>query len=89
MDLEQKASVPLHASVAARVPVPEEKPITSSVAAVPGTQGDYPDLTALLAALEYERIAALAYFYWQQRGCPEGSSDEDWFAAQRHIREDR
>ncbi len=46
-----------------------------------------PDLDSLLSALEYERISALAYFYWQQRGCPVGSPDEDWFRAERDIRE--
>ena len=47
----------------------------------------YPDLTSLLAALEHERIAALAYFFWQERGCPEGSPEVDWFQAVQHIRE--
>ena len=46
-----------------------------------------PDLNSLLAALEHERISALAYFYWQQRGCPDGSPDEDWFRAEREVRE--
>jgi len=46
-----------------------------------------PDLESLLAALEHERISGLAYFYWEQRGCPVGSPDEDWFRAQRDIRE--
>ncbi len=46
-----------------------------------------PDLDALLAALEHQRIAAVAYFFWQQRGCPHGSSEEDWFQAKQHIRE--
>ena len=48
---------------------------------------DYPDLNALLAALEHERIAAIAYLYWEQRGCPEGSPNDDWFRAERDIRE--
>jgi hypothetical protein len=52
----------------------------------PGIRG-YPDLTSLLAALEHERIAALAYFFWQERGCPDGSSDEDWLRAEQHIRQ--
>jgi hypothetical protein len=30
-------------------------------------------------------IAALAYELWQQRGCPEGSSEEDWYEAERKI----
>jgi Protein of unknown function (DUF2934) len=51
------------------------------------TRPDHPDLNSLLAALEHERIAALAYGYWQQRGCPEGSPDEDWLLAERNIRE--
>jgi len=46
-----------------------------------------PDLNSLLAALEHERISGLAYFYWEQRGCPDGSPDEDWFRAEREIRE--
>lgn len=47
----------------------------------------YPDLNALLAALEHERIAALAYTYWELRGSPQGSPDEDWLRAERDIRE--
>jgi len=34
----------------------------------------------------YEQISQLAYFYWQARGCPEGSPDEDWFAAEAALR---
>jgi hypothetical protein len=31
------------------------------------------------------RVAVLAYEYWQERGCPHGSSEEDWFRAEREI----
>jgi|SRR5579872_4035805 len=31
------------------------------------------------------RIAALAYEFWQARGCPLGTPDEDWFRAEREI----
>jgi Protein of unknown function (DUF2934) len=31
------------------------------------------------------RIASLAYEFWQQRGCPNGTPEEDWFRAQREI----
>lgn len=31
-------------------------------------------------------IAALAYELWQARGCPEGSSQEDWFRANEELR---
>jgi hypothetical protein len=50
------------------------------------TEIAYLDLNALLAALEHERIAALAYAYWEQRGCPQGSPDEDWHRAEQDIR---
>lgn len=30
-------------------------------------------------------IAARAYEKWQQRGCPLGDSNEDWFAARAEI----
>jgi hypothetical protein len=33
----------------------------------------------------YEDIASLAYALWQQRGCPEGSSEEDWFKAEQEL----
>src|SRR6266849_10732533 len=32
-----------------------------------------------------EQIAALAYEFWQARGCPDGTPDEDWFRAEREI----
>jgi len=30
-------------------------------------------------------VAALAYQLWQERGCPIGSDQEDWFRAERKI----
>ena len=33
----------------------------------------------------YEDIALLAYALWQERGCPEGSSEEDWFRAEQEL----
>lgn len=32
------------------------------------------------------RVGALAYKYWEMRGCPQGSSDEDWVRAEKEIR---
>jgi hypothetical protein len=32
-----------------------------------------------------EDIPALAYKLWQARGCPEGSSQEDWFRAVEEV----
>jgi hypothetical protein len=34
----------------------------------------------------YEQTAALAYSYWEARGCPEGSSEEDWYRAESDLR---
>jgi hypothetical protein len=30
-------------------------------------------------------IAALAYQLWQERGCPIGSDQEDWFQAEQEL----
>jgi hypothetical protein len=27
----------------------------------------------------------MAYYLWQQRGCPEGNDQEDWFEAERIV----
>ncbi len=34
----------------------------------------------------HAEIAALAYELWQARGCPEGSSEDDWFHAAEQLR---
>jgi hypothetical protein len=34
----------------------------------------------------YEKIAARAYELWQDRGCPDGSPEEDWFYAEQELR---
>jgi len=33
-----------------------------------------------------DEVASLAYAYWQERGCPEGSPEEDWFRAEADLR---
>jgi hypothetical protein len=33
-----------------------------------------------------EEIAKLAYALWEERGCPEGSADDDWFRAEATLR---
>jgi Protein of unknown function (DUF2934) len=32
-------------------------------------------------------VAKLAYALWEQRGCSQGSADEDWLEAERNFRE--
>ena len=39
-----------------------------------------------IAGFRHDDIAALAYALWQERGCPEGSPEEDWFNAAEQLR---
>jgi Protein of unknown function (DUF2934) len=32
-----------------------------------------------------EEVCQLAYSYWQARGCPDSSPEEDWFRAEREL----
>jgi Protein of unknown function (DUF2934) len=34
----------------------------------------------------HEEIAVRAYRLWEERGCPIGSPEEDWFRAEEEIR---
>lgn len=36
--------------------------------------------------IHHEEISSLAYRFWQERGCPQGSSDQDWFRAVAEVR---
>jgi hypothetical protein len=38
------------------------------------------------ASITENHIAVLAYSLWQQRGCPAGSAEADWFEAERQLR---
>jgi hypothetical protein len=42
-----------------------------------------PTLTAMPAPAD---IAARAYEIWRASGCPEGKSEEHWYAAERELR---
>jgi hypothetical protein len=35
---------------------------------------------------DYSEIARLAYLHWLDRGCPNGSPEEDWARAERDLR---
>ena len=37
------------------------------------------------AAATDQEVAARAYELWQQRGCPAGSDQEDWFQAEKEL----
>ena len=38
---------------------------------------------------DHESIAALAHWLWRERGCPEGSPEEDWFRAEQQLRTEK
>ena len=38
------------------------------------------------AQSDQEAIARLAYFYWEARGRPNDSPEEDWFRAEADLR---
>ena len=35
---------------------------------------------------DYSEVAALAYQLWNDRGCPIGSPEEDWFQAETELK---
>jgi hypothetical protein len=37
------------------------------------------------AVIDQEAIAALAYSYWEARGCQGGSPEEDWLRAEQEL----
>lgn len=47
------------------------------------------DLTSTRTSAEISTsdIAILAYQLWEERGRPDGSSEQDWFEAERQLRD--
>ena len=59
------------------------------VAAVTGTRTEAPEASTPTDVLEpeyWKEIAILAYYFWQERGCPIGSPEEDWFRAEQAVK---
>jgi hypothetical protein len=51
-------------------------------------EGGSPQADAKISTSELsiqEKVALLAYSYWQERGCQGGSPEEDWFRAEREV----
>jgi DUF2934 family protein len=49
------------------------------------TGGLVAEMPAPNAGPDPEQIAQLAYSYWQARGCPWGSPEEDWIRAEAEL----
>lgn len=39
------------------------------------------------AALLHNEIARLAHAFWEERGCGDGSAEQDWLEAERQLQE--
>jgi DUF2934 family protein len=57
------------------------------VAALSRAIGPVAETATVALAPGNEEIARLAYSYWQARGCPEGSPEEDWLRAEATLRQ--
>ena len=68
---------------------PKDKLVTDSAVIAESSNGSA-ESAAQTAGLEQDGngdgVAALAYHMWQERGCPTGSDQEDWFRAENELR---
>jgi hypothetical protein len=53
---------------------------------VNGKTKEPPTESCVGTAADETEIASLAHRLWLERGCPEGSPEEDWFLAERELR---
>jgi hypothetical protein len=74
-------------SIKAPMPNPVELPSTKSrhraKKAVTGASGLTQETSSGVS--RREKIALLAYTYWEQRGRQGGSPEEDWYRAEREV----
>jgi hypothetical protein len=83
-------STHLSAGSSNRSPAPTVEPGPSGFGTTPlSTSGTALRDRATTSALSHDEIAAHAYRCWHERGCPEGSPEEDWHRAERELRERR
>jgi hypothetical protein len=68
-----------------RLAIPESSQQQSELQA--GTEQP-PQLQAI-NNIQQQAVANLAYELWQQRGCPEGSPEEDWNRAEQTLQATR
>ena len=72
----------MSAPAARRIPNSTRTGSTAIVKAVPPA----PDAEI---QTEPKEIAALAYSYWEERGCQGGSPEDDWLRAEQQLRVSR
>jgi hypothetical protein len=83
----KKRRIPRPKSSAAIQPAPElsapENAVPESLSALSSAAA--PEASFDPAA-EREEIEHLAHAYWEARGCPEGTAEEDWLRAEQEVR---
>jgi hypothetical protein len=57
----------------------------AALAAEPQIVAPQADAAVSVYTPSYEEVAALAYSYWEARGCQGGSSDDDWRRAEQEL----
>ncbi len=57
--------------------------------AVPGSVQRDTETQRKMQSQWQQDIANLAYSLWQQRGCPQGSSEQDWIEAERKLQNEQ
>ena len=78
----------LSAASSNRSPVPNVEPGPGGVGTTP-LSTSASNLRSESSAVSHDEIAARAYRCWHERGCPDGSPEEDWHRAERELRERR
>jgi Protein of unknown function (DUF2934) len=80
-------------AAAGESPAPNVVPGAHGSGTTPLSTGAYSSLATgseeRSAEVSKEEIASYAYRCWQERGCPEGSAEADWYRAERELRERR
>jgi hypothetical protein len=67
-------------------PVVESSPSTDSITSTAVEAQAESSNPVVTDAPTFDRIAQLAYSYWEARGYQGGSPDEDWLRAERELR---
>ncbi len=62
------------------------KPVTPEIASVAPVATAEPELVTPSVEPSYAEIAALAYSYWEARGCQGGCPEQDWLRAEQELR---
>jgi hypothetical protein len=60
-------------------------PLSSAAALRNGLPNSALPPTPPIATVNRNEVERLAYSYWRSRGCPVGSSEEDWLLAEHDL----